>query len=112
MIGYGIWQFVTPPADIRILDLHSEQTSGIILVFHYVISGHVINDGGRNSNVIQLQLMVTNNQTGNTLYQTTFSPIPAILAPNEEGTFSQPLSTDDLGGYTGAFQYSVRVLSS
>jgi hypothetical protein len=78
----------------------------------YVVSGHVINDGGNTSNVIQLLLLITNNQTGNILYQTTFSPIPAILAPNEEGTFSQHFDTNtDLGGYTGHFQYSVRVLS-
>jgi hypothetical protein len=75
-------------------------------------SGHVINDGGSNSNPVQLQLVVTSNQTGKILYQTTFSPMPAILAPNEEGTFSQPFSTDDLGDYIGKFQYSVRVLSS
>jgi hypothetical protein len=88
------------------------KTSGVIFVFHFVVSGHVINDGGSNSNPVQLQLVVTSNQTGNILYQTTFSPMPAILAPNEEGMFSQPFSTDDLGGYTGKFQYSVRVLSS
>ncbi len=76
------------PVDVRVLDFNAEKTAGIIFVFHYVVSGHVINDGGSNSNVIQLQLVITSNQTGNILYQTTFSQIPAILAPNEEGTFS------------------------
>lgn len=112
MISYGVWQTIAKPADVRVLDFNAEQTSGVIFVFHFVVSGHVINDGGSNSNPVQLQLVVTSNQTGNILYQTTFSPMPAILAPNEEGTFSQPFSTDDLGGYTGKFQYSVRVLSS
>jgi hypothetical protein len=116
ILSYGVWQLVrttiAKPADVRVLDFNAEQTSGIIFVFYFVVSGHVINDGGSNSNLVQLQLVITSNQTGNILYQTTFSPMPAILAPNEEGTFSQPFSTDDLGGYTGKFQYSVRVLSS
>jgi hypothetical protein len=36
--------------------------------------------------------------------------MPAILGPTEEAAFSVPFSTDDLGGYTGSFHYSVRVM--
>jgi hypothetical protein len=108
----------TIAAHIRVLDLNSEQTSYYCTQLlectngsgepgQYVVSGYVVNDGGNTSNVIQLVLIITDNQTGVILYQTTFSPIPTILAPNEEGTFSQQFDTD-----TGNFRYSVRVLSS
>jgi hypothetical protein len=96
---------------VKILDFKAEHTGGLIFTLHYVVSGHVINDGGSNSNVVQLALVITNNQTGGVLYQTTFSPLPAILTPNEEATFSTPFSTDDLGGYTGPINYAARVIS-
>lgn len=113
----GLRTTIAEPAHIRILDLNYQQTTYACnqLPFcvdgsgggSYVVSGHVVNDGGNTSNVIQLVLIITDNQTGVILYQTTFSPIPAILAPNEEGTFSQQFDTN-----TGNFRYSVRVLSS
>jgi hypothetical protein len=99
------------PSHVIVLDVKAEQTGGVIFTLHFVVNGHVINDGGSNSNVVQLALIITNNQTGGVLYQTTFSPLPAILTPNEEGTFSVPFTTDDLGGYRGTFNYSVNVES-
>jgi hypothetical protein len=113
----GLRTTIAGPAHIRIFDLNSEQTSYACnqLPFcvdgsgggSYVVSGHVVNDGGNTSNVIQLVLIITDNQTGAILYQTTFSSIPTILARNEEGAFSQQFDTE-----TWNFRYSVRVLSS
>lgn len=36
---------------------------------------------------------------------------PAIIAPNQEATYTLPFSTDDMGGYTGQWSYTVRVVS-
>jgi hypothetical protein len=113
LIGYGIWQSIPrpTPAHIMILDAHIEQTSGDD-VLHYVVSGHVINDGESVSNVVQLQLVTRNNQTRNVLYQTIFSPVPAILTSKEEGTFSEAFNTQDMGGFKGTFTYAIKLLSS
>jgi hypothetical protein len=80
MVAYVVR--TTIAAHIRILDLNSEQTSYYCTQLlgctngsgepgQYVVSGHVINDGGNTSNVIQLVLIITDNQTGVILYPTT-----------------------------------------
>lgn len=97
------------PARVTLLDSNVEHTAGYIFTIHWLLTGHVINQGGSNSGVVQLSLTVTSDQTGGVVYTTTFSPVPAILSPNQEATFSQPFSSDDMGGYTGAFHYSVQV---
>jgi hypothetical protein len=66
-ISYGVFLSVKPkPSHVIILDVKAEQTGGVIFTLHFVVNGHVINDGGSNSNVVQLALIITNNQT---LYQ-------------------------------------------
>jgi hypothetical protein len=68
-------------ANIRILNIHLDHAQDLSTV-HYTVSGNVINLGGGSSRVIRLNLTVSDVVNG-TLYQTTFSPWPAILSPKK-----------------------------
>ncbi|MGB8934333.1 MAG: hypothetical protein WCC17_04410 [Candidatus Nitrosopolaris sp.] len=98
-------------SDCRLLDMQTIWTDGYIFTIHYVTSGHIKNVGWLPSGQIQLQATFTTADTGAVLWTTYFNPVPASLGAGEEGVFTLPFTTDDLGGYKGDFHVHVKIVS-
>jgi hypothetical protein len=90
---------------LEIVDLGSNYQLGL-LSDNIVISGKVVNSGEGTSNPITLKITIY-NEDDVLLYSTQTSPNPSVVQPGQEATFVEYLSTDDLGGYRGSFEYQV-----
>jgi hypothetical protein len=86
------------PAKIQLLFSRVDHTAGYIFTTHYVVWGKVSNTGGTASKAISVQIACTNTESGAPLYSTTIPLRPSVLAPGDVGTFSQPISSNDLQG--------------
>ncbi len=86
------------PAKIQLLFSRVDHTSGFIFTTHYVVWGKVSNTGGTASKPISVQIACTNTDSGAPLYSTTIPLKPSVLRPGDIGTFSQPISSNDLQG--------------
>jgi hypothetical protein len=94
---------------IEIVDLGSNSQLGL-LSDNIVVSGKVINSGDATSNPITLTIKIY-NENNVLLYSTQTSPNPSILRPGQEADFIEYLTSDDLGGYRGNFEYVVELAS-
>lgn len=99
----------TTPANIQLLFVRIDHTSGYIFTTHWVVWGKVANTGGTNSNPLTVQISCSNSD-GAPLYSTTTSLTPSTLGPGETGTFSQPVSSDDLQGTKYDFMCTAQVV--
>lgn len=86
------------PARIQLLFFRTDHTSGYIFTTHYVVWGRVANTGGASSAPISVRIACTSTSTGAPLYTTNIPLTPSVLRPGDIGTFSQPISSDDLQG--------------
>lgn len=98
------------PAKIQLLFSRVDHTSGYIFKTHYVVWGKVSNTGGIASKPISVQIACTNTDSGAPLYTTTIPLKPTVLGPGDIGTFSQPISSDDLQGTKYHFSCSAQPL--
>ncbi|MGD9672067.1 MAG: hypothetical protein AB7U98_01155 [Candidatus Nitrosocosmicus sp.] len=94
-----------PSPYLEIADLGSNYQLGL-LSDNIVISGKGVNLGNGASNPITLTITIY-NEDNVLLYSTQTSPNPSVVQPGQEATFVEYLSTDDLGGYRGSFEYQV-----
>jgi hypothetical protein len=86
------------PAKIQLLFFRVDHTGGYIFTTHYVVWGRIANTGGTSSKPTSVQIACTNTDTGAPLYSRTIALVPSALGPGDIGTFSQPISSDDLQG--------------
>jgi hypothetical protein len=78
----------------------------------WVVSGSLTNGGSVTSNEIQLQLQITDKDTGAILYTTTGTTTPGTLGAGETGTYAFYFTSDDLGGAKNTDMHAdVKVLS-
>jgi hypothetical protein len=101
----------TLPAKIQLLFSRVDHTSGYIFTTHYVVWGKVSNTGGTPSKPISVQIACTNTDSGAPLYSTTTPLRPSVLAPGDVGTFSQPISSNDLQGTKYHFSCTAQPIS-
>lgn len=102
---------VNNPAKIQLLFSRVDHTSGYIFTTHYVVWGKVSNTGGTPSKPISIQIACTNTDSGAPLYSTTTPLRPSVLAPGDVGTFSQPISSNDLQGTKYHFSCTAQPIS-
>ena len=87
-------------SNVRVGELHEEQTGGIIFPLHYAVWGKVINNGTLPSGPVTVRLNITSLK-GALLFKTDASVFPDTLSPGREGSFTFKFTSDDLGGYSG-----------
>jgi hypothetical protein len=98
-----------PSPYLEIVDLGSNYQLGL-LSDNIIISGKVVNSGNGASNPITLKITIY-NEDNVLLYSTETTPNPSVVHPGQEATFVEYLSTDDLGGYRGSFEYRVEFIN-
>jgi hypothetical protein len=99
------------PAKIQLLFSRVDHTAGYIFTTHYVVWGKVSNTGGTASKPISVQIACTNTDSGAPLYSTTIPLRPSVLGPGDVGTFSQPISSNDLQGTKYHFSCTAQPIS-
>jgi len=87
-------------SDVRVGEIHEEQTGGIIFLLHYAVWGKVVNNGTLPSGPVTVTLNIT-SPNGALLFKTDAPVFPDTLSPGQEGSFTFKFTSDDLGGYTG-----------
>ena len=85
--------------DLRVKEVHEEQTGGTILL-HYEVWGKVFNNGTLSSGPVTVRLNITSSN-GALLFNADRPIFPDIRSPKDNGSFTFKFTSDDLGGYTG-----------
>ena len=86
--------------DVKVGEVHEEQSSGIIFPLNYAVWGKVVNNGTLPSRPVTVRLNITSPK-GVLLFKTHAPVFPDSLSPGEDGSFTFKSTSDDLGGYTG-----------
>jgi hypothetical protein len=87
-------------SNVRVGEVHVEQSGNIISLLHYAVWGKVVNNGTLPSGPITVTLNITSPK-GALLFKTDASVFPDTLSPGQQGSFTFKFSSNDLRGYTG-----------
>ena len=87
-------------SDVRVGEVHEQQTGGIIFPLNYIVWGKVINNGTLPSGPVIVTLNIT-SPNGALLFKTDAPVFPHPLSLGQEGSFTFKFTSHDLRGYTG-----------
>jgi len=85
-------------SDVRVGEVHEQQTGGIIFPLNYTVWGKVINTLPSGHVTVTLNITSPN---GVLLFKTDAPVFPHTLSPRQEGSFTCKFTSHDLRGYTG-----------
>jgi len=86
-------------SNVRVGEIHVEQSGGKIFLLHYAVWGKVVNNGTLLSGPVTVTLNITSSK-GALLFKTDAPVFPDTLSPGQEG-FTFKFTSNDLRCYTG-----------
>jgi hypothetical protein len=87
-------------SNVRVGEVHVEQSDGIISLLHYAVWGKVLNNGTLPSGPVMVTLNITSPK-GALLFKTDAPVFPDTLSPGQGGSFTFKFTSNNLRGYTG-----------
>jgi hypothetical protein len=87
-------------SNVRVGEVHVEQSGNIISLLHYVVYGKVVNNGTLPSGPLTVTLNITSPK-GALLFKTDAPVFPDTLSSGQQGSFTFKFTSNDLRGYTG-----------
>lgn len=82
-------------SDVRVGEVHVEQSDGIISLLHFAVWGKVVNNGTLPSGPVTVTLNITSPK-GALLFKTDKPVFPDTLSPRQKGSFTFKFTSYDL----------------